>query len=263
MMLGLLRVWERRQWGSHHSCPCVTGSRGSDGIMSPECAGWCALLRGISAAKLEDGDAESGDLPSAGRIDDTHGRPLGGGIRRPTDPWARHSRNRGPRTPNPRPDTALRSCAARLQPWWEPRKGMLVVWGWPSRRSVGVGRWVAPVPRCHSVCGAKSAFGGAPALWADVNLDSVRCLSGAQGPRQKRQLWRPAMPNATLICSALHQARHGRRRWDRDGAWHRRIICSPGRRLSNWRLQPDMGQWKMANDIEDQSWPCERGGVGA
>lgn len=71
----------------------------------------------------------------------------GGGIRRPTDPWARHSRNRGPRTPNPRPDTALRSCAARLQSWWELRKGMLVVWGWPSRRSVGVGRWVAPGPR--------------------------------------------------------------------------------------------------------------------
>lgn len=65
------------------------------------------------------------------------------------------------------------------------------------------------------------------------------------------------MQNATLICSALHQARNGRRRWDKDGVWHRRIICSLGRRLSKWWLQPDMGQWKMANDIEDQSWHCE------
>lgn len=75
-------------------------------------------LRGISAAKLEDGDAESCDLQRAGRIDDTHGRPLGGNMK--ADPSARHSRNKGPRTPNPRSDTALRSCAARLQSWREP-----------------------------------------------------------------------------------------------------------------------------------------------
>ena len=104
------------------------------------------VFEGYSEAKLEDGDAESGDLPSAGCIDDTHGRPLGGYKR--ADPLARHSRNQGPRSPNPRLDTKLRSCAARLQSWWETTmEEPVVVGGWPCRSSVGTpGIWLHPFP---------------------------------------------------------------------------------------------------------------------